>query len=65
METLCSIGHAWGFLEGERRGSIPMRERSLRAATSHSRLLGDRGATDTRLGAGERFQNCSLKKREI
>lgn len=21
METLCSIGHAWGFLEGERRGS--------------------------------------------
>lgn len=21
METLCSIGHAWGFLEGEGRGS--------------------------------------------
>lgn len=58
METLCSIGHARGFLEvgeeeedGGRRAPIPARERSLRAATSHSRLPGDRGATDTRLGA--------------
>lgn len=47
----------------ERGGApIPTRERSLRAATSHSRLLGDRGATNTRRGAGERFQNCSFKK---
>lgn len=39
--------------EGDRgrRAPIPARERSLRAATSHSRLPGDRGATDTRLGA--------------
>lgn len=65
METLCSIGHARGFLWVGRGGgwrwsrsrgggggaAIPARERSLRAATSHSRLPGDRGATDTRLGA--------------
>lgn len=54
METLCSIGHARGFLEGEEGGApIPTRERSLRAATSHSRLPGDRGATDTRRRGGQ------------
>ena len=48
----------WSRLGGssrERRGGeeggdpIPMRERSLHAAASHSHLLGDRGATGTRL----------------
>lgn len=69
METLCSIGHARGFLEGEEGGAlIPTRERSLRAAASHSRLPGDRGATDTRLGGrggsrtGKSKRDCSLSK---
>ncbi len=43
----------WSRLRGTSRergeATIPMRERSLRAAASHSHLLGDRGATGTRL----------------
>lgn len=43
----------WGVLEGEGQAPIPMHKRSLRATPSHPNLLGDRGATGTRLEWGE------------
>lgn len=62
METLCSIGHAWGFQQEEGRGAgggllgaapSPVHQRSLRAAASHSGLPGDRGASGTRPERGD------------